>query len=158
MEWAELTRKDLETNRADIVESIKAEGVSSRDTEVKDLSEKLKASELLVDGYKSKEAIAGKRTLVEELLKESKLPAEAQTEIFKSTLMAVQERKEGDKTITVEAGIKALIEDRETFMKPAGGVKNMGNSKTILENKDGKIVVGGKELSNKDIVESLRRK
>jgi len=157
MEWKELTKEDLATNRADLVESIRQEGASSRDPEVKDIKEKLTAAETLVDGYKSKEVLAEKTVLMEKLLKESKLPVEAQTEVFKTTLMAVQEKKDGDKTITVEAGIKALIEDRVTLLKPAGGVKNMGNGKVILENKDGKVVVNGKELSNKDIAESLKR-
>ena len=161
MEWAELTVKDLQDNRKDIIESIKTEGAvegkASRDKEVTDISEKLKAAEILVDGYKAKEVLAEKTATMEKLLKESKLPVEAQTETFKGVLMAVQEKKDGEKVISVEDGMKALIEDRETFLKPAGGVKNMGNGKTILENKDGKVVFNGKELSNKDIAESLKR-
>ncbi len=157
MEWAELTVKDLQDNRKDIIESIKAEGAASREEEVKGLKKDLDEAKVLVDGYKAKEVIAEKTATMEKLLKESKLPVEAQTETFKSTLMAIQEKKEGDKTISVEDGMKALIEDRETFLKPAGGVKNMGTGKNIMENKDGKVIVNGKELSNKDIAESLKR-
>lgn len=157
MEWAELTKEDLTTNRKDLVESIKAEGATSRDGEVTTLTESLTAATVLVDGYKSKEVLAEKTTLVEKLLKESKLPVEAQTEIFKGVLMAVQEKKEGDVTINVEAGVKALIEERVTLLKPAGGVKNMGGGKNILEKKDGKVLVNGQEITNAQIAESIRR-
>lgn len=120
MEWNEITVAQIQENRKDLYESIMMIGVSSRDGEVKILKEQLQTANKEVDDFKVKEALTVKKDLVERLLSESKLPAEAITDAFRGTLMNVQERKEGDKTITAEEGMKTLIEDRNTLINPGG--------------------------------------
>ena len=134
MEYKDISLSELQVNRPDLYEAILTEGVTSRNEEVKTMTEERDGLKVKVDKFEVAEVLAGKGVLVDKLLKESKLPEEAKTEIFKESLMALQEKKEGDKTVSIEEQAKSLIEDRLGAIKGKAGVKNNGE-KTLTEGK-----------------------
>ncbi len=146
MEWKDITVTELQANRLDVYESITAEGAASRDEEIKTLKEERDSLKKENDVFKVKESLSTKKGLVEKALSESKLPKEAKTETFTSILMAVEEKKEGDKTITVAEQIKTLIEDRMELVKPKG-VRNAGGDKTVITE--------GTEMTKEDFAKQL---
>ena len=146
MEWKDISISDLQANRLDVYESIIAEGVSSRDGEVKTLKEENDSLKQKNDEYEVKESLIAKKVVVEKALSESKLPKEAKTDTFSGILMAVQEKKDGEKVITVDEQIKSLIEDRITLLNPKG-VKGMGGDK--------KVIKEGKEMTKEEFAKEL---
>jgi len=102
--------------------------------EVKELKEKIatledenKKLKIEIDGYIVKEMVAKKKEEIAKLLSESKLPAEAITDTFVKILEKVEEKKDGDKVVSVEEQIKELIEDRVKLVElDKSKVKNMG--------------------------------
>lgn len=143
MEWNDVTIAGLQEQRPELYDKILKEGAVSRDSEVKGLTEakdkssaETKALKTKVDVFETKERVSLRRVEIDALLEASKLPKDAITDHFKGTLYSLEETKEGDKTVTVEAQANVLIEDRmsliETVQKSKksdnGGVRNMGNS------------------------------
>ncbi|NVM24254.1 MAG: hypothetical protein HWN68_21050, partial [Desulfobacterales bacterium] len=75
---------------------------------------------------------------------------QAITPTFRRMLESVEERKEGDKTITAEEQIKVLIADREeAVFKEKGRVRNMGGEKDEDEKK---------ELTDEQLAESVKKR
>ena len=146
MEWKDISISELQANRLDVYESIIAEGVSSRNDEVKTLKEENDSLKQKNDEYAVKESLIAKKVVVEKALSESKLPKEAKTDTFSGILMAVQEKKDGEKVITVDEQIKSLIEDRITLLNPKG-VKGMGGDKKVIEE--------GKEITKEEFAKEL---
>lgn len=72
-----------------------------------------------LDEKEVRERLHAKDLLIDRLLSESDLPAEAITEVFKGDLRRLSERKEGDKVLTVEEQVRARIADRKKLC--AGG-------------------------------------
>jgi hypothetical protein len=112
MDFKELTLEQIKTHRPDLTSAILTEQKNSdaekaRDAEVKTLREEL-------DKFKAKEAVDAKRSKIDALIVESKLPKEAATEIFVEQLMAADESQQ-----------KLLIEDRKALVeaKSTGGTK-----------------------------------
>lgn len=161
MSIATIILEELSEKRPDLVTAIsestlkKAKGME--DTQklqerVKELEEEIKKKDLKLDEFGAKEKLAEKRELVEKLLKGSKLHREAPqaiTPTFRRMLESVEERKEGDKTITAEEQIKVLIADREdAVLKETGRVRNMGGEKDDGEKK---------ELTDEQLEESVKK-
>jgi len=88
-----------------------------------------KLDELQVKQTKSEQDI-----LVTRLLAESELPDYAKTDLFQGQLVKVTETKDGDKTISIEDGIKALIQDRIDALEPNGVRDN--NEKDVKQKKE----------------------
>jgi hypothetical protein len=80
-----------------------------------------------VEAHDIKERAAAKEKMVDALLASSKLKDDHKTPTFRSTLLGVKEYKAGDKTVSEQDQMKALIEDREKICvaevaaPPAGG-------------------------------------
>ena len=117
----------LKEARNDLVSTLVQEGKESRDEEfqkVIDENAKLvKESEELqkkVDEMEVKEALAGKKAIIDKLLEESELPKEAITDVFRKSLETI-EVKEGEK---LEEKIGEMIDDRITAVTGKAGVKN----------------------------------
>lgn len=114
-----------ETSAAEIKQL--KEQISSLETAKQDLEKQVKTLTEQVDAVKKEKEAASNKASVEKLLAESKLPTHAVTDAFKNTLFAVVERKDGDKTITIEEQVKALIEDRRLIAGAAPrGVRDNG--------------------------------
>lgn len=146
MEFETITIGQLKTNRSDIYDTIKAEGFASRDDEVKTLTqERDEAKKGADEAKKSADVLQVKQTraehevLVDRILGESDLPDYAKTDVFHKQLMDVKESKDGDKTVSVEDGIKALIQDRADTLEPEGVRDNP--SKDVALSKKNKVTV-----------------
>jgi len=136
MEWKDVDSKGLKDNRHDLFEEIFSAGATSRDEEVKELSEDLDKTKQELDKLEVEKTMGEKEALVNKLLTESKLPAEAKTDIFRQQLTALQPEKEGN---TIEEQVKKLIDDRIVAISGKKGVTNMGGEKNLSEsNKNGK--------------------
>lgn len=141
MNLSEATLANICEARPDLSAALKSEGAKSRDAEVAALKESKAAVEAELQETKRKlderevqAKMAAKQAEVDALITESKLPAEAITDVFRATLMAVQESKSGDKTVTVAEQVKALIEDRRALL---GGVR--GNTSKVGSLKESKL-------------------
>ena len=151
MEWKDVSLAELKVNRADICDLLIAEGYESRDDEVKTLTEERDALKSEKDKLEVKEKMAEKKTLRDKLLSESELPEVAVTDTFKEELLKVEEAKDGDKTVSIEEGMKKLIDDRIELVSgitKSKGVKNAGGEKKIFESKG--------EISNADFVKAVK--
>ena len=162
MDFAKLTIEELSEKRPDLVTAIsestlkKAKGMEDTkklQAKVEKLEEEVKKKDLELDEYAAKANLAEKREQVDNLLKKSKLHREAPqaiTPTFRRMLESVEERKEGDKTITAEEQIKVLIADREeAVFKEKGRVRNMGGEKDEDEKK---------ELTDEQLAESVKKR
>ena len=105
--------------------------IVGKDAEIKTLKEQNQAMAVELDKMKVTEKLSAKKALIDKLLAESKLPKEAKTDLFISQLMSLEEKKNGDKVITVEEQAKGLIEDRQKVVAVASGkVTGMGDEHT----------------------------
>ena len=121
MEYKDITIATLKENRSDLYSQVLSEGSASRDDEVKQIKESRDSTAQKLDLLEAEKAVSEKGIRIEKILKESKLPVEAVTEVFRKTLLSITESKDS----TLEKQAQALIEDRIVFLKPAG-VRNMG--------------------------------
>lgn len=126
MDWSKTTKALLMENRPEIHSAILEEGKTSRDEEVKKLTESNEALKKENDEFKVRERVATKTAAVNKLLEDSKLPKEVVTATFRETLEKADD----------EAGMKALIDDRKKLFESAkSGVVNMGGESNVNESK-----------------------
>jgi hypothetical protein len=126
MDWSKLNIDDLKLNRSDIYEALLAKGAEGRDEEVKKLKEAKEAAEKESDELKVKESTRQKEADVEKAIKESELPENAVTKVFRSQLIKA---KPDD--------VAKLIEDRKELVANAqGGVRGMGEGRQEDKGKD----------------------
>ena len=137
MEFKDLTQELLKTNRPDLEKHFMDAGKAARNDEVKKLEQDKIALEKTIDEMKVKQAAIDRDVLAAKLVKEAKMPEYAVTDAFMSQLKRVEETKVGDKVISVEDGIKSLIQDRLNILDP-GGVKGNGEDKDLKQSK-GKV-------------------
>lgn len=149
MEWKDITLETLRTNKPDIYESIKKEGSASRDKEVKTLTQEKKDATKKADDLEVKQSKSNREILVSKALEDSELPDYAKTDILYQQLMDVKGSKNGDKTITVEEGIKNLIQDRMDVIEPRGVEGN--GEKSIIQSKRAK---SGDGISDDDFIDA----
>lgn len=98
------------------VKAIKENGdakVAALTDQVKTLSAENNKLGNQVEAHNLKEKEVAKERLIEKMLGASKLKDAHKTDTFRKTLLAVEEYKSGEKLVTVEEQVKALIEDRE---------------------------------------------
>lgn len=133
MDYAKITLEELRRLRPDLVNTIteegSAEGVKSRDDEVKKLADEKDKAVQETDTLKVEKALIEKSATVDKMLDESKLPKEAKTDIFKEQLMKVDADK-------IDEQVKKLIEDRMLAVSGKKGVQNMGTGKDLSESKN----------------------
>jgi len=132
MDLTKITLADLNESRPDLVtgikESVKTDlatkgEVETLKTKITELTESEKTLKAKVDTYEVAEKLADKAVVVDELIKESKIPEEGITEVFKSQLMEAKD----------DVARKALIDDRKALMegkKTKTGVTDMGDENT----------------------------
>jgi len=161
MDLKDLTLAELREQRPDLFDKLIAEGKTQSSGDLAKLTEEIKtlkdeavklteskqALTVKVDAFGAKEAMASQHKEVDALLTEAKLPKEAVTEVFKSILYALVERKDGDKTITVKEQATSLIEDRKITLG-LKGVKGNHEKVPVKEST-------GEKLSTKDIMTEL---
>jgi len=134
---AELKAKDSKID--ELTESLKTANEAKEATE-KDLNEaKVKLDEIEV-AAKFQE----KKETIQTLLTESEIDKDLVTDIFKTQLEAVKATDE----VTVEEGIKALIEDRKGLVKGTGKVKA---GEEFVEKKENKKENKEVEITEADI-------
>ena len=124
-----------------LAEQIKT--MESRTTKTSEDTEKVKSENIALanklEAYEIKERQNAKKELIESLLAKSKLKDEHKTEAFRSILLALAERKEGEKIVTIADQAKVLIDDREKIcIAEKADVNSPGSGS------------GGKELSERE--------
>ena len=152
MEWKDITVDGLKTNRPDLFQTMQTAAIEQGKTEadkisepkIKTLTEEKEKIEKEADTLKAKDARAVQTILANKLLAESELPDCAKTEVFTNQLLAVKEKKDGDKVVTAEEGMKALIQDRMDATDPEGVVDN--EERIIIQSKTGKEGQKAEEL------------
>lgn len=157
MDFKDLTMDLVRTNRPDLEKIFIDEGRKSRDGEVKDLIEERdklakERDELSKDHdeLKVKQAKTEREVLVDRVLVESDLPDYAKTDAFRVQLLQVKEIKDGDKTTSVEDGIKVLIQDRIDVLEPDGVRDNTEKGISQSRNTGGKV-------STEDFVDAFKQ-
>lgn len=123
------TSKEL----ADLKESL-GQLKTAAEGKIKELTDRLTtvegqktALEAKVEAHEIKEKELSKERLADSLLAASKLEEKHKTPTFKKTLLGVKEYKDGEKVVSEEDQMKALISDREKICvaevasPPAGG-------------------------------------
>jgi len=138
MKLEEITLSVLKEGRPELIASIETSAVEEKDKAIKDLETKIEEKDDEVTKLKKTvddhEAVAKqneKKTLVEKLLGESKLPDKAKTEVFRELLMKCEDTKETvdgkEKTINESDHMIALIKDREVLIGVTKSpIKDMG--------------------------------
>jgi hypothetical protein len=132
----EATFDDVKSKRPDLYQKFDmSDKVKELKESVEKLEDEIKTLKAENDELKTKENYLSKTSLMESLISKADIKPDLVTDVFKEQLMNVQESKDGDKVITVEEKMKALINDRAALTK---GVKNMGTGKTVdvFESKD----------------------
>ena len=132
------TKDAIPVFEAKIVELEKA--IEDKDKVIAENVTAMEALKAELDGLKQKldaievsEALGKKENMILTLIKEAELSDEVITDVFKDQLRAVKETKTKDKddnevVVTVEEGMKKIIEDRKQLVKaPAGKVKGAGD-------------------------------
>jgi len=147
----------LEAKVADLEKVIteKDAAIAEKDTAMEALKTELSDAKKKIDDITVSEALAAKEAMIEKLIKEADLPAEAVTDVFKETLRGIKESKVKDsegkeeKVITVEEGMKKIIEDRKLIVKtPKKVVTNSGDEFFVKDSKESK---GNKAVEDKDV-------
>ena len=126
MEFKDLTQELVHTNRPDLENYFLDAGAKSRDDEVTKLEQERDAAVKENDELKIKQAKSKREILVDKAIAESDMPDYAKTDAFRKQLLQVKETKDGDKTVSIEDGVKALIQDRMDVLDPAGVTDNTG--------------------------------
>jgi hypothetical protein len=134
MEYKDLTQELVRTNRPDLEALFFDEGAKSRDEEVEKIIQERDAAIKKADELEVKQAKSEREIMVDKAIAESDLPDYARTDAFRKQLLQVKETKDGDKTVSVEDGIKALIQDRMDVLEP-GGVRDNTEKGNISQKK-----------------------
>ena len=135
MEYTDITLESLKVNRPDLYRAIEESGVEQGKESLK---EKIQTMESKLDEYQTKETLAKKRESIEKQLKESKIPEQLVTDVFRNTLMNAEESE-----------VNKLIEDRKLLIQEStGGVKNYGESKDKVSDTDTKVLDDDKAFAN----------
>lgn len=152
---------ELKESVSDLTKKVETlEGEKTSLTEENDnLKKDLEEANAELDKKMVAEKLAEKKELMHTLIKESDLPEDAVTDTFKRLLMGVKESKDDEgNEISVEDGMKQLIEDRKILVnKESGKVKGSGDE--YDEKKEQKKEKKTSPLLNgetaKDIAESI---
>jgi len=134
-----LTKKDEKIASIKEEKGKLEERVTTLEQEISDLKEKLDKVEL-------QEKVAEKRSKIQGLISEAKLPKEAVSNVWFASLMKVEEYKKDDETVTMEDQVKELIEDRRNAYegKDTGKVSGSGDEFKEKENE-------GKEVTEQTV-------
>jgi len=161
-EEAKKAGADLTEAKAEIkkLEDNLEETTKTKDKEIEELKkerDELKSQnqdlKVKLDEKELSEKIAEKKTMIAELTKD--LPKEAITEVFTESLMALQEKKEDDKVITVEEQAKQLVEDRKALLaSDSGKVKGSGDH----YNPDKETTESKQKVTDEDIDDFVDKK
>ncbi len=123
MDLKDVTLTELREACPSLVTRLIAEGKSTQDDELKALKEQVETltkekTSLTeeVTTLKQAEAVHAIGITVSKALSESKLPEAKVTDVFRNSLLALTEQKDGDKVVTVADQVKALIEERELLV------------------------------------------
>jgi predicted nuclease with TOPRIM domain len=108
-----------------------------------------------LDEIKVVEAITKKKSLVDKLIAEAKLPKEVVSELFVDDLMSLEEKKDGDKIITFEAQVKDRINERKKLTAKSGRVVDNGDS---FDNTKESLDDEGNKKDPKQALESFTKK
>ena len=145
----------LETKITDLEKVIveKDAAMTEKNTTMEALKVELSDAKKKLDDITVSEAMTKKEEMINRLIKEADLPVEAVTDVFKETLRAVKESKvkvgEEEKVITVEEGMKKIVEDRKLVVKkPIGKVTGSGDEFFVKDTKESK---GNKPVEDKDV-------
>jgi len=145
----------LETKITDLEKVIveKDAVMTEKNTVMEALKVELSDAKKKLDDITVSEAMTKKEEMINRLIKEADLPVEAVTDVFKETLRAVKESKvkvgEEEKVITVEEGMKKIVEDRKLVVKkPTGKVTGSGDEFFVKDTKESK---GDKPVEDKDV-------
>jgi hypothetical protein len=144
MKIEEITITMLKESRPELIAEVEKSVIAESDKKVLDLEAKLKEQEKAnadlknqIDSLNVKEKLALKKESISKLLKESKLPETAKTELFIGILMNCEESKKTvdgkEIVVTVEEQVKSLIADREAILGIKNPVTNMGDTKVKEE-------------------------
>ena len=139
MEYSDIDLTELRLRRTDIIETLVNEGKSSRDEEVKILTEERDKIKKENDDFKAIEETDKVRQSIDKMLKEAELDGSLTTDIFIESLVNAKD----DETR------KNLIEDRKGMKKEKTGVYNSG------ESNDGNIK-GGEVVTKEVALSALR--
>lgn len=112
----------------------KDEMIKKLETEKKELEESKKTIEIELDKFQVEKKMLEKKSMVDGLIKEAKLGSDYITDIFMNQLLAVEEKKDGEKVITAEDQIKEMIEDRKKITEKTKG-KVTDNGDEFVEEK-----------------------
>lgn len=136
MDLTNVTAEALKANRHDIYQSIFEAGAKGRDGEITKLTQERDDAVKKADEAEVKLAGINQSRLVERLLAESGLPEHAVTDTFKSQLLAVSQKKDGN---DVEKQIKELIQDRKDLVGSSNDENNVvsSHSKNVSQKKGG---------------------
>lgn len=110
---------------------VKFEGhVKTLNGTIAKLESELQETRKELDGAQVREKLRGKEHVIATALAEAKLPAEAITDLFMSTLRACAERevedgKGGKKILTMAEQVKAHIAERQALLKPELGAPRL---------------------------------
>ncbi len=145
--------KDFETKIESLEKQIvkKDEEIEEDKETIKTLESKNKKIEIELDKISVSGKLAEKEVMIANLISEAKLLDESVTDIFKETLMAVQEKKDGEDVVTVEEQVKQLIEDRKSISAVKSTVKNSGDEFVEGVNKD----KSEKKMDRKEVEEGV---
>lgn len=131
MDYKDLTQASIVTNRPDLEEIFKAEGRKERDAEVKKLEQEKEELTKENDTLKVEKVKNELEILATKAVADSELPDYAKTDVFMKQLVQVKATKD----ITVEQGMKALIDDRILALGGEGGVKDNDEKGDVKQNK-----------------------
>ncbi|MCK5020488.1 MAG: hypothetical protein KAS32_25950 [Candidatus Peribacteraceae bacterium] len=149
MDWSKVTLAGLKANCPDLLQSITDAGVKQGTEDAEKISapkievltqERDKAAKK-ADTLEAKDARTVQQSKANKVLAESELPDCAKTDVFMNQLLAVKEKKDGDTTVSVEEGMKSLIQDRIVATTPGGVIDN--EEKDLLQDKTHKGTTEG---------------
>jgi len=118
--------------------SDKDKEIEDKDKAIKDLKEENQGLKMKLDEKELEEKVAAKNNLITEFITKAELPKDAVTEVFMNTLKSIENKTDGENTVTVEEQVKQLIEDRKAIIKKGSGkIKNSGDE-FIVDTKESK--------------------
>lgn len=122
----EKTKKGLEDTKTaleDLQSTITEKDtlIGEKEKEITELKDEIQTLKTKVDEQELSEKIAEKKAMISEMISKAKLPKDAVTDVFMASLMALDEYKEGEDTVTVEEQVKAHLDDRRKLCSIGSG-------------------------------------